>query len=222
MLLGKFNIPKNLMTHAIQTPFFSVQAPVIAMTYALLSGCAPASALQLAGTAVGMILEATGASQKDNADPSKKITDLPIKIFAGEQLNLTANGKPLSLVMKIYVLRSTERFKAMTYPQITTPDSEQAALADALISVREITLLPGKSYDITLKVPGDAVAIGVAGMFRSPFSNRWKLAFESKKSSDSNIIVGAHACALNASKGALIPDITPESARALVGVQCNL
>uniref|UniRef100_Q47E13 Putative lipoprotein n=1 Tax=Dechloromonas aromatica (strain RCB) TaxID=159087 RepID=Q47E13_DECAR len=187
----------------------------------LLSGCAQVSALQMAGTAVGMVLEATGVTKKDNGDQSKITKDLPIRIFAGDQLNLTSNSKPLSLVIKIYVLRSSERLKTLTYPQITSTESEKEALGDELISVREIILLPGKSYDAVLKIPGDATTIGVVGMFRAPYSSRWKLAFDSKQSFDSGITIGAHACALSASKGALVTEISPESVRSLVGIQCN-
>ena len=186
-----------------------------------LSGCAQVSALQAAGTAVGAVLEATGITKKENIDLSKISRDLPIKIYAGDQLNLTSNGKPLSLVVKIYVLRSPEHLKTLTYQQITSADGEKEALGEELVSVREIVLLPGKMYDGILKVPGDATTIGVVGMFRAPYQSRWKLGFESKLSFDGGITIGAHACALSASKGSLDFDISPESARSLVGLQCN-
>ncbi len=185
-----------------------------------ITGCAQLSALQLAGSAVGMVLEATGVTKKEG-DPSKINRDMSVRIYAGEQLNLSATGKPLSLVAKLYVLRANEKFKAMTYPQMTSGEAEKEALGEELVSVREVVLLPGKSYDITLKVPGDATAIGIAGMFRAPYQGRWKLAFDNKLSFDNGITVGAHACAFNASKGTLVADISPESMRSLVGVQCN-
>lgn len=194
---------------------------VVGMLAVLLAGCSTTSGIQLAGTAVGLVLEATGVIKKDTGDPSKKLTDLSLRVFAGEQLNTTSDGKSLSLVLKIYILRSPERLKMLTYPEISTPESEKEALGDSLISVREITIIPGKSYDIQLKIPGEATTIGVVGMFRAPFSYRWKLAFDTKNSFDTGIIVGAHACALTASKGSLANDINPDSVRSLIGVQCN-
>lgn len=190
------------------------------LVVAAMNGCAQMSAVQLAGSAVGMVLEATGVIKKDG-DPSKISRDMSVRIYTGDQLNLSSSGKPLSLVAKIYVLRANEKFKGMTYPQITSGEQEKEALGEELISVREIVLLPGKSYDITLKVPGDATAIGVVGMFRTPYQARWKLAFDNKLSFDNGITIGAHACAFSASKGALIADISPETVRSLVGVQCN-
>lgn len=186
-----------------------------------LSGCAQVSALQAAGSAIGAVLEITGIAKKESLDPSKVSRDMPIKIHAGDQLNLTSTGKPLSLVVKIYVLRSPEHLKTLTYHQTTSAESEKEALGGDLVSVREIVLLPGKAYDGILKVPGDATTIGVVGMFRAPYQSRWKLAFESKPSFDAGITVGAHACALSASNGSLVTDISPESARSLVGLQCN-
>lgn len=209
------------MTIATLFRFFSPPLASMALLSMLLTGCAQVSALQMAGTAVGMVLEATGVTKKDSGDQSKISKDLPIRIFAGDQLNLTSNGKSLSLVIKIYVLRSSERLKTLTYPQITSTESEKEALGEELISVREIILLPGKSYDAVLKVPGDATTIGVVGMFRAPYASRWKLAFDSKQSFDTGITIGAHPCALSASKGALVTEISSESVRSLVGIQCN-
>ena len=109
----------------------------------------------------------------------------------------------------------------MTYPQIVSADTEKEALGEELVSAKEIVLLPGKSYDITLKVPGDATSVGVVGMFRAPYQGRWKVAFDNKPSFDNGITIGAHACAFVATKGTLVTEISPESLRSMVGVQCN-
>lgn len=215
-LAGRANLVKLIDGFALADGRLIVS--LLAM--AALGGCAQMSAVQLAGSAVGMVLEATGVVKKES-DPSKINRDMNVRLYAGDQLNLSSSGKPLSLVAKIYVLRANEKFKGMTYPQITSGEQEREALGEELISVREIVLLPGKSYDITLKVPGDATTIGVVGMFRAPYQTRWKLAFDNKLSFDNGITIGAHACAFSASKGALVADISPETVRSLVGVQCN-
>ncbi|MCE1239532.1 MAG: type VI secretion system lipoprotein TssJ [Azonexaceae bacterium] len=192
-----------------------------AITVALLCGsCAHISALQLAGTAVGIALDVAGVTKKDG-DPSKNTKDMDVRIFAGDQLNTAKNGAALSLVTKIYILRSADKFKTMTYQQIATGELEKEALGEELVSVKEVVLLPGKSYDIKLKIPGDATNIGIVGMFRAPFQSRWKLAFDNKPSFSEGITVGAHACAFSATKGTLVKEISPESVRSLVGIQCN-
>jgi len=209
------------MTNRKKPRFNTFSIMLLSMFVTLFSGCGSVSAIQLAGTAVGAVMEATGVIKKDPGDLSKKMTDLSVKIYGGEQLNTTSDSKSLSLVMKIYILKSPERLKSLTFPQIASTESEKEGLGEELISVREITVLPGKFYDLQLKVPGDATTIGIVGLFRAPYSYRWKLAFDAKKSFDAGIIVGAHACALTASKGALLSDISPDSVQSLVGVQCN-
>ncbi len=180
------------------------------------------STMQMAGTAIGIVLEATGVIKKDGSDPNKRTKDLSIKVFGGRQLNTTQEGQSLSLVVKIYILRSPERLASLTYPQITSAEGEKEALGEELLGVREIIVIPGKSYDLVLKVPGEANTIGVVGMFRAPYGSRWKLAFDAKPSFDTGIIIGAHACALTASQGSLLTDISPASVQSLVGVQCFL
>lgn len=187
----------------------------------MLAGCSSLSTVQLVGSAVGIALEATGVIKKDPADGKNKVTDLPIRIYASDLINTTDSGKSLSLIVKLYILRSTEQFKTASYSQIASPEGEKEALGQDIISVKEVTLIPGKSYEVILKVPADGTTIGIAGMFRAPFGNRWKLAFDAKQSFETGITVGAHGCALTASKGALETSISPESVRTLGGVQCN-
>lgn len=185
-----------------------------------LAGCAQTSAIQMAGTVLGAVLEATGAVKRDN-DPNKNVKEVKIQLLAGEQLNLTASGKPLSLVTKIYVLRSNTKLKMLNHDEISSPEREKETFGTDLISVREVVLIPGKAQETLLRVPGDATSIGVVGLFRQPYANRWKLGFDPRNAHRDGIIIGAHACAFNASQGALDPEITPESARSLLGIQCK-
>ncbi len=193
---------------------------LFAMAALFLAGCAQVSTIQMAGSVLGAVLEATGAIKRDS-DPNKNTKEVKVQVLAGDQLNLAANGKPLSLVIKIYVLRSNEKLKMLSYDDISSAERDKETFGGDLVSVREIVLLPGKSQEIVLRVPGDGITIGVAGMFRQPYANRWKLGFITEKSYREGIIIGAHACALTASQGAIDPDINPEAIRSLVGVQCK-
>ena len=73
--------------------------------------------------------------------------------------------------------------------------------------------------ELKLKVTGEASAIGVTGLFRAPYADRWRLAFDARQSADSGIVVGAHACALTAGAGTLLTDAGATAS--LAGVQCN-
>jgi predicted component of type VI protein secretion system len=65
-------------------------------------------------------------------------------------------------------LRSAERLKALAYARLSAPEGEREALGEDLVAVRELVLLPGKSYALALKMPGETSTIGVTGLFRAP------------------------------------------------------
>jgi len=183
-----------------------------------LCGCAALGAVGAAAGAVDRVMDVAGLGKGRDAEGSKPFA-VAIKIHAGERLNASSSGQAHSLVLRVYTLRSPERLKALAYARLSTPEGEREALGEDLMAVRELVLLPGKPYELTLKVAGEAGAIGVTGLFRAPYADRWRLAFDARKSADSGIVVGAHACALTASAGTLLTDSGP--AASLVGVQCN-
>ena len=71
----------------------------------------------------------------------------------GNQLNPDAEGKPLSVVMRVYQLTDLERFAATDAE--TLWDTPQKALGNTLVEAREITLLP-RHWDWLAAQPGGA------------------------------------------------------------------
>ena len=191
---------------------------VSAVLLGWLPGCAALGAVGAAAGAIDRVMDVAGVGKGRDAESSKPV-EVAMKINAGERLNASGSGQPLSLVLRVYTLRSAERLKALAYARLSAPEGEREALGEDLVAVRELVLIPGKSYTLNLKMPGEASTIGVTGLFRAPYADRWKLAFDARKSADSGIVIGAHACALTASAGTLVTDSGP--AASLVGVQCN-
>lgn len=183
-----------------------------------LSGCAALGAVGAAAGAIDRVMDVAGRGKGRDTDSGKPL-EVTMKIHTGERLNASGSGQPLSLVLRVYTLRSPERLKGLAYARLSAPEGDREALGEDLVAVRELVLLPGKSYELALKMPGETSAIGVTGLFRAPYADRWKLAFDARKSADSGIVIGAHACALTAGAGALLTDAGP--AASLVGVQCN-
>ena len=191
---------------------------VSAILLAWLPGCAALGAVGAAAGAIDRVMDVAGVGKGRDTENGKPL-EVAMKIHAGERLNASGSGQPLSLVLRVYTLHSSERLKAMAYARLSAPEGDREALGEDLVAVRELVLIPGKSYDLALKVAGEASTIGVTGLFRAPYADRWKLAFDARKSADSGIVIGAHACALTASAGTLVTDSGP--AASLVGVQCN-
>lgn len=186
-------------------------------TCLLLAGCGSTAVVQAAGSILDVALSTSGLIVK--ASNSKQAHEIPLRIHAGEQLNTSRDGRSLSLVIRVYSLRSTERLKGLTYEQLATSEGEKEALGDDLIAVRELILLPGKTHTVPFRSSPETTAIGVAGLFRAPHAGRWKLAFAPSASNE--IVIGAHACALTTSSTTQILEPGSGSASSLVGVQCN-
>ena len=113
-------------------------------------------------------------------------------------------------------LRSPERLKSLAYPP--DPAGRRRDAGEDLVSVRELVLIPGRSYELAVKVAGEPTRSGVTGLFHGapcrPLEARLRRA---RRSADSGIVVGAHACALTAGAGTLLTDA---GAASLAGVQC--
>jgi type VI secretion lipoprotein, VC_A0113 family len=94
----------------------------------------------------------------------------------GNQLNPDVEGKPLSVVMRVYQLTDLERFAATDAETLwDTPDK---ALGNTLVEAREITLLPGIGQIDQWPLAKNARYVGVAAFFRDEQDARWKVAFD--------------------------------------------
>lgn len=94
----------------------------------------------------------------------------------GNQLNPDAEGKPLSVVMRVYQLTDLERFAATDAE--TLWDAPKKALGNTLVETREITLLPGIGQIDQWPLAKNARYVGVAAFFRDEQDARWKVAFD--------------------------------------------
>lgn len=171
----------------------------------------------MVGTAVNLALESAGLKKSDGTAS----LDVPVHITADKSLNTIGGVQSLSLVVRIYQLRSTQTFETMTYELANASDGGQSTLGSDLVSMREVTLLPGKTYDLHQTGPGDVTAIGVIGLFHAPADNRWRLSFDAQASSGDGIKIGAHACSLTMDEGTLTQTSAAQSASMPANTQCN-
>ncbi|AXM94873.1 type VI secretion system lipoprotein TssJ [Pseudomonas plecoglossicida] len=94
----------------------------------------------------------------------------------GNQLNPGADGKPLSVVMRVYQLTDLERFAASDAD--TLWEAPEKALGNTLIDARELTLLPGIGQIDQWPLAQSTRYVGVAAFFRDEQDARWKVAFD--------------------------------------------
>lgn len=171
---------------------------------AALTGCSVGGTL-LAGAASGA-LEAVGLKPSNVPESQKPPREVPLKLYAGNNLNAAADNRPAAIVVRLYKLKDPTSFLQAPFDTFIDPQREQKTLGADLVQVREMTLIPGQRYEIVEKVTREAGTFGVVALFRSPAPQRWKFAFDTARSEKSGVTIGLHACAMTLTVGdALTP-----------------
>jgi type VI secretion system protein VasD len=135
----------------------------------------------------------------ESAKPARR---MKLKLAASDSLNVDSSGRSLSLVVRVYKLRSTTAFLNAPYETFGNNAKEKEALADELIESREIVLLPGQQQQINERWAREATHVGIVALFRAPAPQRWRYAFELETFQlDQGFVLGAHACTLSIASG---------------------
>jgi type VI secretion system protein VasD len=135
----------------------------------------------------------------ESAKPARR---MKLKLAASDSLNVDSSGRSLSLVVRVYKLRSITAFLNAPYETFGNNAKEKEALADELIESREIVLLPGQQQQINERWAREATHVGIVALFRAPAPQRWRYAFELETFQlDQGFVLGAHACTLSIASG---------------------
>ncbi|WP_449466700.1 type VI secretion system lipoprotein TssJ [Stenotrophomonas humi] len=184
-----------------------------------------------------LLLATTGCASKGKVDQSidatlqnfgireakpQKPPVVPLRIYAGTNLNSGNDGNSAASVVKIYHLRSSQRFERAPFNAFLDHAGEQAALGSDLLSVNEIVLMPGARQELSEKLSHGTTRLGVVALFRAPAENRWRLTFDAsaKTLADSGITLGVHACALTSDSDALTSRFSGD-ALSLASIKCG-
>ena len=185
---------------------------MLAVAVALaLQGCA-STAIEIVGSAANAALEKAGLKKPD-IDP--ETLNLPYKVslrmVASDALNVDASGRSLSLVTRVYKLRSANAFLQAPYSAFGDAAREKAALGDDVVEVRDVLRVPGQRYEVQDKIKREVQFIGVVGLFRAPAPRRWRYAFETPDAEKNGLLIGAHSCSFSVSSGTPVGGV-PQSA----------
>lgn len=169
------------------------------------------------GGVVGKTLELVGL--KAPADPAPKEKVVPLRLYAGDNLNAGKDKRGLALVVRVYQLRSPQRFEQASFDAFLDEAHEQAALGDDLLGATEILLMPGQRHEVLERVAAEGSYLGVVALFRSPAATRWRFAFDAGAASKEGITLGLHACAMTTTSAALVTTLASEP-HSLSSVNC--
>jgi type VI secretion system protein VasD len=192
----------------------------------VMAGCA-------SGGLVDKSLEFVGLKAPDNLDAAKESAaslkeaaskvpvnrDVTLRIHAGQILNTDPTGRALSVVTRIYKLRSATQFSQATYSMFAASDSARLPFADDVVAVDEVVLKPGQKYEVVETLPLNVTNIAVVALFRAPDPLRWRFVFDTQAAAKTGVTIGAHACALSVSEGE--PVAAPPDSLRLAGVRCR-
>ena len=143
-------------------------------------------------------------SKPDTPDvPDSALPDwrVKLKLYGSASLNVNSDGQPLSVVMRLYRLRSIEAFQSAPMAVFGDPQKEKEVLGDALVSMREVVLKPGQLYETVDKFSHEAQYLAVVGLFRKPADGHWRQVFEARTAEFTGLAIGVHACALSVQIG---------------------
>lgn len=133
--------------------------------------------------------------------PQTTLAPVPWRLSASASLNAAQTGQALTVLLRLYALKTPEAFLRAPPSAFGDVAAEQAALGGALLGVHELKLLPDESRLLTDPVPADAAYVGVVALFRSPAPGRWRYAFERQALPDEGVSLGVHTCAMSVHSG---------------------
>ncbi len=190
-----------------------LRAVLLLLATLLLSGCSQGSV----GTMVRKTLQATGLKDDTPAAPAT----VPVSLFAGANLNAGTDNRPSAVILKIYHLRSVQRFEQAPYSAFLDSAGEQAALGSDLLSASEIVLVPGARHQLDERMSEGSGVLGLVALFRAPAEGRWRLAFDATSTAaQAGITVGVHACAMTTDNAALLTRSSGDDLSQLGSARC--
>ncbi|WP_110687081.1 type VI secretion system lipoprotein TssJ [Salinicola aestuarinus] len=98
-----------------------------------------------------------------------------VTVDADASVNPGADGEPLSVVVRVYQLTERTAFTTASPRQLWREG--EAVLGNALVSEREITLLPGEDKVDVAALDPTTQFVGVAAFFRNTISGEWQALF---------------------------------------------
>jgi type VI secretion system protein VasD len=163
-----------------------------------LSGCAAAGAVSAVAQIANLAINSTGLNKPIDPNATKNI---PFKLVASDNLNSDGQKHPFSVVVRVYQLKQSSAFQQAFYDIFLNPQKEKDALSNDVISVKEITLIPGQTYINAEKISATADYIGIVALFQTPASSRWKLTFATKEINSTGLILGLSDCSITVATG---------------------
>lgn len=117
---------------------------------------------------------------------------------AAANVNPDNHGKPLSVVLHVYQLKSPESFNKLTFDDFMSGKTAAELIGDPLLADKEVILVPGGTASVAESVKPEAHYIGVIGFFRKPDEHMWRLLLNADDVRSKGLNLTAEECYLKA------------------------
>jgi type VI secretion system protein VasD len=118
-----------------------------------------------------------------------------IKGTATDRVNRDANGKPLSVVVRLYQLKDSKRFLQLSFDAVARGQKDEELFLKELESSHEVVLIPGATQSFTDQLSPNAKYIGVVALFRSPDTRGgWRFLVDARAARKEGLNFTAREC----------------------------
>lgn len=132
------------------------------------------------------------------ADAARAPEEFTLRGIADDWVNPDINDQPLSVVVRVYQLRSREEFSRLTFEALTSGRSDAMLFPKDLLNVNELVLVPSSTQAINDKLLPETKFVGVVGFFRRPDPQYWRLLLDARAVRNEGLIFRAKHCYLTA------------------------
>jgi type VI secretion system protein VasD len=101
-------------------------------------------------------------------------TPYEIRGQAAPMINRNSNGAPLSVVVKLYQLKSQEAFNKLSFDLASSGRNDNELFGSDLVAKSEFIVMPGRKYTGNDIVQPDTKYVGVIAYFRKPDAHYWR------------------------------------------------
>ncbi|MDR0735550.1 MAG: type VI secretion system lipoprotein TssJ [Zoogloeaceae bacterium] len=119
-----------------------------------------------------------------------------LKGLAGDAVNLDANGKSLSIVVRIYQLKDKNEFARLTFNAFTSGKRDGELFPTEFLAVKEVVLIPGAALELTERLLPEAGYVGVAAFFRKPDAQAWRFLVDARAVAKEGLNFSVRTCYL--------------------------
>lgn len=110
----------------------------------------------------------------------KQIKILHLDFIAREALNTDDNGVSLSVVVRVFQLKTVDTFNNSDYESLFNQD--EVILKDSLLAQQDLRIRPAESIALDMPMEKETEFVAIAAMFHTPdgIKNSWRIVIPKK------------------------------------------